>query len=268
MDKRKVKDFLAAVGEEEVQAALESECLPSVVTEISELVTTEGTSLLLGSIVGAAAPRINSIRLNYLEKRFEQRVETALSLMDSRICLIESKYEELEEELQEKFRSLYVEWFMDNLYVEKQPEKVQFHVNGYINMMDNSTNDNIMIMFMETLSELTMLDIDVLKLYSSNSDETAWNLIERYSLQPEQLSVIKEKLVRYGLVYSRMDDARDDNVDAIANYLIALDKEAKKKNPKPVKMKDIKKPKRTESYSITPLGRDFLNKITLDIPET
>lgn len=261
MKKGKIKDFMSALGEEGFQAVLESDCVPEVVTSLGEMVTTEGTSLLLGSIVGAAAPRVNSLRLNYLEKRFECRVENALSLMQEKIEKIEHNFEDLNEDLQEKFRGLYVEWLLDNLYEEKQEEKVRSHVNGYINMMSNDVNDNVMIMFMNTLNDLTQLDIDVLKLYKNQPDEKVWKLMERYKIKPEQVAMIKDKLVRFGLIYSKKDDVRDDNIDAIAKYLIAVDAESKKKNPRLIKLKDIKKPKTAESYAITPLGRDFLLKI-------
>lgn len=84
MKKRKVRDFLNAVQEEGVQAVLESDYVPEIVTSLADVVTTESTSLLLGSIIGAAAPRINSVRMNYLQKRFENRVETALQIMQKK----------------------------------------------------------------------------------------------------------------------------------------------------------------------------------------
>lgn len=262
MEKGKVKDFLSSAKEEGFQAVLESDCVPEVVSILANTVTTEGTSLLLGSVIGAAAPRINSVRMNYLQKRFENRVEAALQMMQNKLAIIENRYADLSDELQEKFRGLYVEWFLDNLNSERQPEKVEYHVNGYINMMSNDVNDDIMIMFFDTLNQLTQLDIDVLKLYSTNPDETGWNLMERYGIQSEQMQIIKEKLVRFGLIYSRRDDLRDDNIDAVVKYLLALEAENKKRSPKPVKMKDIKKPKSNETYSITGLGRDFLSTIS------
>ena len=66
MKKGKVRDFLNAVQEEGVQAVLESDYVPEIVTSLADVVTTESTSLLLGSIIGAAAPRVNSVRMNYL----------------------------------------------------------------------------------------------------------------------------------------------------------------------------------------------------------
>lgn len=261
MKKGKMKDFLESVGEEGFQTILESDYVPEVVTSIADMVTTEGSSLFLGSVIGAAAPRINGVRMNYLQKRFEKRVEEALRIMQDKISTIESNYASLNDEMQEKFRGLYVDWLLDNLYSERQPEKVASHVNGYINMMSNDTNDDIMIMFLDTLNQLTQLDIDVLKLYTINSDESGWDLINRYGLQPEQLKVIKKKLERFGLIYSKQDDLRDDNIDAVVKYLLAVEAESKKKNPRNIKMKDVKRPKNSESYYITGLGRGFAFKI-------
>lgn len=262
MQKGKVKDFFSSVHEEGFQAILESECVPDVVTTVANTVTTEGASLFLGSIIGAAAPRINNVRMNYLQKRFENRVEEALKIMQNKIALIEENYALLSEELQEKFRGLYVEWLLDNLNSERQPEKVVSHVNGYINMMANETNDDVMIMFCDTLNQLTQLDIDVLRLYGIKQNENVWKLMDRYSIKPEQLQIIKEKLVRFGLLYSKSDDLRDDNIDAVVKYLLAVEAESKKRTPKNIKMKDVKKPKVNEMYSITRLGRDFLLKIS------
>lgn len=262
MEKGKVKDFLGAVNEEGFQTVLESEYLPEVVSTLVNMVTTEGASILLGSVIGAAAPRINSIRMNYQQKRFENRIEVALQILKSRITDIENKYADLSLEMQEKFRGLYVEWFLDNLDSERQPEKVKYHVNGYINMMSNNANDDVMIMFFDTLNQLTQLDIDVLRLYEINSEDTSWKLMEKYGIQVEQLRIIKEKLARFGLIYSVRDDLRDENIDAVVKYLLALEAENKKKSHKSVKMKDIKKPKTNETYSITGLGRDFLLMIS------
>lgn len=246
MEKGKVKDFLAAIREEGIEVTLE-DFLPELIENVGDVVTTEGASLFLGSVIGAVAPRVNGIRLNWLERRFERNIKVALQIMQDRIEQIEMSYVALCEEMQEKFRGLYVEWLMDNLYAERQPEKVEYHVNGFINMIGNDTNDNIMLMFMETLNQLTELDIDVLKIYSLSFEENWLSVLDKYKITVDQLSVIKEKLVRFGFLYSMVDDLRDSNIDAMAQYLLDAEKEAKKPKPRQVKMKDVKKPRKSES---------------------
>lgn len=80
----------------------------------------------------------------------------------------------------------------------------------------------------------------------------------------EQIQVIKEKLSRLGLLQSRNDEQRDNNVDEIVTCLTKVEKDNRSGNPKGVKLLTIKKPNRTESYEITSLGRSYLNVISFD----
>lgn len=261
MEKGKIKDLLSAAKDEVVGAVIESEAAPEVVKIAAELVVSEGTAALFGTVFGAAAPKINSVRLSYKENRFERRVEKALAVMSDRIEALENNYVSLNDEMQEKFRGLYVEWLLDNLYDEKQEEKVPCYVNGYINMMSNDVNDNLMLMFFDTISQLTNLDIEILRLYSLNSQENITELCNRNNLEYEQTAMIKEKLARLGLLNSKNDEQRDDNVDLIVDYLTKLDKDNRSRSPKGVKLPKIKKPNRSESYKITSLGNSYLRII-------
>jgi hypothetical protein len=264
MAKGQIKDFLSATWEDCGQALLESDMAPEAIAQLGEFVVEEGTAFAIGSVVSAIAPRLNGIKLTYQQKRFERNIKAAIEVMNNRIQDIDQKINLLDECLQEKFRGTYVEWFLDNLYSEKQPEKVLYNVNGYINMMENSSTDDIMLIFMETLNQLTILDIDVLKLYSLSPDENFMELCERYGIGFEQLEMIKQKLERNGLLYSKNEDQRDDNIDIIVDYLDKRTKEENKRNGNPLKVKlgKTKKVRRSESYDITRLGRDFLMKIT------
>ena len=262
MGKGKIRDLLIASKDEAVNAIVENGMFPTVVEEIADIVVSEGTAAIVGTLVGTFAPRINGIRLSYKQSRFETRVAGALALMAKRIDVMEANYAALTEEVQEKFRGIYVEWLLDNLEVEKQQEKVPYHVNGFINLMNNDANDNLMLMFFDTINQLTQLDIDVLSLYSMDVQENIISLCNRYNLKLEQVAVIKEKLERLGLVYSRNDEQRDINIDEIVDYLNKVDKDQKKSKPKGVRLPNIKKPNRSTSYAITSLGRDYLKVIS------
>ncbi|MGN1224902.1 MAG: hypothetical protein ACI4TG_07345, partial [Ruminococcus sp.] len=229
MEKSKVKDFLCASRDEVVNSVVESDMLPTAVEEIADVVVSEGIAEIVGTLIGAFAPRINGMRLSYKQNRFETRVESALTLMAKRIETMEANYVALTEEVQEKFRGQYVEWLLDNLEVEKQPEKVPYHVNGFINLMSNEANDNLMLMFFDTINQLTQLDIDVLSLYSRDTQEKTIDLCDRYNLKMEQVTVIREKLERLGLVYSKNDEQRDNNIDEIVDYLNKVDRDQKKR---------------------------------------
>ena len=140
MQKGKLKDFLSATKQEVVVAALEEEALPSVVETVADTIVSEGTAMVLGGVMGAVAPRLNGIRLSYKQNRFERNVKDALAVMVRRIEVLEANYAGLDETVQNKFNETYLEWLLDNLYEEKQAEKVSYHVNGFINLMSNDVN--------------------------------------------------------------------------------------------------------------------------------
>lgn len=262
MEKGKFKDFLVASKDQIVNTMIDSDRLPTVVEAIADVVVSEGTAEIMGRVVGSCIPQVNGIWLNYKQARFEASVRDALMVMARRMDAMEANYESLNEELQEKFRGIYVEWMLDNLEAEKQKEKIPYYVNGFINLMTNDANDNLMLMFFETINQLTQLDVDVLKMYSMEEHDNIRTLCERYKLEIEQIRVIKEKLERLGLVYCKNDEQRDSNIDEIVDYLNKADKEKRKSKPKNVKLPSIKKPNRTTSYAITALGRDYLKVIS------
>lgn len=263
MAKGKLKDFLGAAWEDGSQALLESNIAQESITEIGSLVVEEGTALAVGSIFAGIMPRVNGIRLTYQQKRFERNVKAAIEVLGEKIELINQKIELLDEETQEKFRGVYVEWLLENMYEERQTEKVKYHITGYIGMMESEITEDFMLIFMETLNQLTTLDIDVLKMYSLNRTENIFQLCERHGIQIDQLELVRQKLQRSGLLYSNNDDQRDSNIDLLADYIEKRVKEEGKKNGDfhKIKLGKIAKVKRSESYSITRLGRDFLDRI-------
>lgn len=262
MEKGKVKDFFCATKDEIVDMTLESDMLPTVIADIAETVVSEGTATILGGVVGAIAPGVNGAMLGYRQRRFERNVMQAITIMARRIETIDALVENLSDEILEKFRGIYVEWMLDNLDMEKQKEKVPYHVNGFINLMSDDVNDNLMRMFFETMNELTELDIEVLKMYDWKSDDNIYTLAEKYNLEYEQIDVIKEKLARLGLLKCKNDEQRDEKLDGIVDYLTKLEKDSKSRNPRGVKLPRIKKPSRSHLYSITRLGTHYLNLIS------
>ena len=262
MAKGMLKDFLGAAWEDGGQALLDSDLAQEAITELGSLFVEEGTALTIGAIFAGLMPRANGIRLAYQQKRFERNIKEAVLTLNAKVDLIDQKVQNLESEIYEKFRGLYVEWMLDNLYEEKQIEKVKYHINGYINMMENSTTDDIMLLFMENLNQLTNLDIDVLRMYVS--DDNYIGVCKRHGIEYDQLELVKEKLERHGLLYSKNDDQRDKNIDILVDYIDKRVKEENKKNGdfRKVKPGKITKVKKSESYSITRLGRDFLERVS------
>ncbi len=132
MSKGKIKDFLSAVKEETTDIVLCSKVVPNLLQSVGETVVSEGTAMIIGEIAGAAVPGINGIILSYKQKRFERHITQALEVLSKRIDTLESNYASLTPENQTKFRTLYLEWLLDNIEVEKQQEKIPYNINGLL----------------------------------------------------------------------------------------------------------------------------------------
>lgn len=111
------------------------------------------------------------------------------------------------------------------------------------------------------------LDIRVLKLYrpmweSKNDErENFWDVMKDEDIDDLQYNFIREKLCRLGMLDSKNEKVRNDNIDELGNTLTEFIKQAYSKKPKVVNLPKIKKIKNSESYSITKLGRQYLDFI-------
>lgn len=256
--KETVQDFLSAGKEEIITGVVECDAIPEMAKEALKFAVSEGSAEVIGGVLGGVLPRVNGIRLSFQQNRFERNVNRALKEFSSQMENMNEKIANLEAGLLEKFRGLYVEWLLDSMLDEKQIEKVPMYVNGYINMMNNTTNDELMLMFFSTLGDLTELDIMVLEMYHYKGQVDIHFLIDDKHFSIEQISLIKEKLLRNGLLESKNDEQRDLNLDEVTRFVTDLAKQMKAKNPKDVKAAKIKKIPRSESYKITSLGRSYL----------
>ncbi|MBE6120601.1 MAG: hypothetical protein E7189_09250 [Erysipelotrichaceae bacterium] len=127
--------------------------------------------------------------------------------------------------------------------------------------MNNEANDNLVFFFFETINSLSILDIETLKVYDTNSSEKTSYILKKYGLDMYQLSAIKSKLERFGLLENRIDIQRDKKLNLVIDYFKSLKSEQRKRNPKEIRIPTIKQLSKTSSYQITNLGRDFLKSI-------
>ena len=261
--KEQITDLMAAVREEGVTTALESAAFQELMSEAASQILSGPAGPLVGSIIGAATPRINGVILTYKQNRFERNMKKLIEELTARVDSLENNYVSLSVQMQEQYRGLYVEMLLDNIIDERQEEKVRWNVNGFINLMTNESNDNIMQIFFDTLAELTELDVDTLRMYPVDADIDWSTINQKYGIDFDRIKLVKEKLVRLGLLYRKNDALRNNNVDEIAEYLKRVESDSKKRNPQGVKFPNsIKKIGKMDTYSITPLGRGFLKSIS------
>ena len=258
----KIEDLVTAVKEESIAVILESDYFQDVAEECAGLLASEAASAVIGAIIGAIAPRANGVMLSYKQNRFERNIKKMICHLSDRLETLEANYLALSEDMQKQITGVYVEMMLDNVIDERQEEKITWNVNGFVNLMNDETNEHIMQLFYDTLDELTALDIDTLRLYHFNSCVDSYDLKDKYGIGPDRLKLVKEKLVRLGLLSRKNDVQRDKNLDVITEYLQNKEKDAKRSKPNGVKLPSaIKKISGLETYKITSLGAGFLESI-------
>lgn len=256
----------------EVGASVFLENLPELGTEVAGIIGNEalGATIqsLAGGVLGAVAPAFLGIKLSFQQKRFERNMVKMVSSINENHDIIAQRLDKLEAEVRQKFiDGPYRDVLLDNIISENQEQKVQDNINGYINLMGvENPNDDMVFTFFHTLSQMNELDIRVLRLYrpTFDSDEEHENFLDVMkdaNIDNTQYNFIREKLCRLGMLYSKNEERRDENLDIIGKTLTELIKQLYAKKPKEVKAPRLNRIYRTESYHITALGRQYLEFI-------
>ena len=257
----------------EVGASMFLENLPTLGAEVAGIIGNEAFSTVIqtlaGGVLGAIAPAFLGVKMSFQQKRFERNMVKMVSFICQKQAVIEERLNHLEPDVRQKFiNGPYRDVLLDNIISENQEQKVQDNINGYINLMGiENPNDDIVFTFFHTLSELNELDIRILKLYrpffekDEESQESVIDVLEDENIDSLQYDFIREKLCRLGMLHSKNEEKRDENLEVLGKTLTELIKQLSSKKPKEVKAPKIKKISRTESYRITTLGRQYLDFI-------
>ena len=178
--KDQITDIVSAIKEDGITALAESGFLKVLASNVTQQLISGPAAPIVSSILGAAAPRINGIILAYKQNRFERNMTRLMAELTKRISDLENNYNQLSVEKQEQYQHLVVEMLLDSVVEERQEEKIKWGVNGFVNLMTNETNENIMQLFFDMLTDLTTLDVDTLQMYYVFSDVKWWTGIEIY----------------------------------------------------------------------------------------
>jgi len=270
-DAKEVAQDLVGSGLE-VGASVFLENLPELSTEVAGIVGNEalGATIqsLAGGVLGAVAPAFLGIKLSFQQKRFERNMVKMVSSINKNHEIMAQRLDNLEAEVRQKFiDGPYRDVLLDNIISENQEQKVQDNINGFINLMGvENPNDDIVFTFFHTLSQMNELDIRVLRLYRPTFDmdeshENFLDVMREERIDETQYNFIREKLCRLGMLHSKNEERRDENLDILGKTLNELIKQLYSKKPKEVKAPRLNRITRTESYRITFLGRQYLSFI-------
>ncbi|WP_144558058.1 hypothetical protein [Shouchella miscanthi] len=154
---------------------------------------------------------------------------------------------------------------------EFQEEKINYLVNGYVNLTRHIeiTSDFVMYYY-ETLKQLRLVDLSVLRLYYRNSYyysndesyETFQTVMNKHGMSYDQYTSVRENLIRNGLLEREIKDeqekdrkALEDGINRIIGYIKHINGKSKMSPPKltPTKIKQKSK----EVIKINRFGKDF-----------
>ena len=148
--------------------------------------------------------------LAYKQKRQERMYNLWLENIEDRVMEIEellAKQPKRYESIKNKYFGLISDYVLE----EVQEEKIKYLANGFINTIRLETiNENNILDYYDTLSQLRLVDIVVLKtFYSYGIDEQEYqNNLDTYKklcIDSYKNKAIKEKLERLGLLISKRD---------------------------------------------------------------
>lgn len=218
------------------------------------------TAEVIGEVAGSIIPGVSGMIMSYKQARFERNIEKMISELMARMDEFNQYFEKLDDEIASKIKSQFFGIMSDHVVKVTQEEKIKLIVNGYINLVkDGHPREDIVMMYYDTLDELTLLDIRVLKLYAMYMDEGSDSIVKiwsDYEIDHSQTNLIIEKLSRLGLIEDRRESDYNklfDNVKNIMDFLQKLEKGAKNNKLKMTKLTTSK------SNTLTSYGRRFLN---------
>lgn len=155
----------------------------------------------------------------------------------------------------QEFRGKYFGIIVDYVIDEVQEEKIKYIVNGFINLASiENPNEDFVLFYYDTLRELRIVDIAILKLYYGISQRHFTDLLEEFKIEYEQYDSIREKLVRLGLLTTKREAKIDDLYNNVINIQEFLESLSKGKN---VKLKNFKRIEKKDACQISRFGREF-----------
>ena len=266
--KETAQDLAGATVEVGVTELLDN--LPELGIAAADIIGNEAGSAaiqtLTGGLLGAVAPAFLGVKLSYQQRRFERNMVKMLNVVVQKQDIIEQRLNQLAPDVRQKFiDGPYRDVLFDNIIAENQEQKVQDNINGYINVMGlENPNDDVIFTFFHTLSQMNELDIRILRLYlpayemGEEGHETFLDVMREENIDESQYNFIREKLCRLGMLDSKNEANRDENLDILGTTLTELIKQLYSKKPKEVKAPKLKRITSYESYDITRLGRQYL----------
>lgn len=214
----KVKDASLAIVESGTETVLDN--LPKLSAALTQAGLHGAASVVADGVVGAVAPGVFGAVMGYKVRRFERNVIELISELSASMDKVNERLNRLDENQRRKFsEGMYRDAFLDSIVNENEPEKVVYCVHAFINAMgEEGVSDSFMVALFDDLSRLSRLDIRVLNLHGGSyftegrTDDDYNRLISEERIDESQYRSIRQKLCRFGLLQSKNEEKREQNL--------------------------------------------------------
>lgn len=209
-------------------------------------------ALALDGAVGTIIPGVGNMILAYKQKRAEKNIEILISQLLEHQSEFDEKLKTLDTNKLQEITDKYFDIITEYAINEKQQKKIEYIVNGYINLPEQGDfSEDFVLLYFDTLAELNLLDIRVLKLCIPGiKSDNSMQVMKDYKINSDQLKYVVDKLYRMGLCKQKIEKNIDRNFQVLKDYV--TNNLAEEKELELVSAGDI------GTHEISEFGKNFL----------
>lgn len=228
--------------------------------------------------VASALPGVGGAYVGYKNAKIKRNVEEIATALNRRMEEIQQIWHSKTVQQQQEIDKLF-EHMLDSSLEESQQEKIEFFINGFLNISRcESINEDFVLLFYDLLKNLRLVDLTVLKLYGirylNNDVENIVSyrdVMEKHDITYEQYNLVRQNLINKGVLTVKTDLVIDKDLEEIEEAYKRLKKSVEmlkdgldpKRKTYP-KLKDLKL-KHDERFEITKFGKEFIQFIINEI---
>jgi hypothetical protein len=246
----------------------EDKSLWDKIKETADVIIEPGTSaisqIFLEGALAAIVPGYTTLVFKYKQKRMEENLIRFISELQERVDIIEENFNRMSEPnrtlIKEHFAGLLCDYVID----EQQVEKIKYIANGFVTLTGQEKLDfDQTILYLDLLKSMRLIDIRILFEYENYYfGDKFKEYLESLGLDHDGYKLIKDKLLRVGLLKSSYDDEYQKlvkNVNELIEFSVSIEKGKPKRLPSTI---NNFKPKDRENINVSKLGNGFIEFFT------
>lgn len=252
-----------------------------------QIISQQGLETGMEMLGGAAldtglgfVPGIGNAVSSYRTNRKIQNIEAFGKELSKRVDSLQNSVNNMEIEDKQKADAI-LDYALVSVESYTQEEKISYLANGIDIIFKNSNiSYDISYLYINTLNNLTILDISVLKIYTNNTYtnygkshefNSYQDILDKFNIEYEQYQGIQSNLYRMGILETQTDRLIEKDLSEIEKTVNAIEKDVKnihsiigdlidpKKSVKKIPSLSAKSPKikSKDRYEISKFGREF-----------